>query len=274
MLDLLFLAIAPAVFIFLYVYAQDRYEREPLHLVLYVFLLGALSVIPIALVEFPFSATPFSSSVVAPVVEEAGKFLIVYLFIFRHREFNEPVDGIIYAMAAALGFATIENIFYVIEGGYTIGVMRAVLSVPGHVIFSCLWGAALGIAKFRPEKERAGIILTGLLGAMALHGIFNFSAETLGAWGLLIILILVPAGIWWTLKSIGKAHADPASVRSAKMQMAADARAGNVPRQTAVVFPDSTFRDSHKGSPEFCSVCGAPLTDGMRFCENCGRERE
>lgn len=268
MLDLIVLAIAPAVFIFLYIYAKDRYDREPLHLVLYIFLLGALSVIPIVIIELPFTDTIFSSAVVAPVVEEAGKFLVVYLFIWRHREFNEPVDGIIYAMAAALGFATIENIFYVIEGGYTIGVMRAVLSVPGHVIFSCLWGAALGIAKFRPEKERAGIILTGLLGAMALHAIFNFSAEMLSLAGLLVILILVPAGIWWTLKSIGKAHADPASARSAQERIAAAARASFVPQQSPVVFTNGTFRNT---GVKFCTECGAPLHEGMQFCEQCGK---
>lgn len=271
MLDLLILAIAPAVFIFLYVYARDRYDREPLHLVLWVFLLGALSVIPIALVELPFVDSPFSSSIVAPVVEEAGKFIVVYLFIFRHREFNEPVDGIIYAMAAALGFAMIENIFYVIEGGVVVGFMRALLSVPGHVIFSCIWGAALGIAKFRPECERVKIILAGLIGAMVLHGIFNFSIETLGAGGLLVILVLVVTGIWWTLRNIEKAHADPASVRSAKRQMAAEARAGSVPLQSPVVYPDSTCRDTGDVSLKFCTGCGTPLREGMAFCENCGK---
>ena len=68
MLDLLILAIAPAIFLFLYIYAKDRYEPEPLHLVLWIFFLGALSTIPAALIESPFPDGVFTSAVVAPVV--------------------------------------------------------------------------------------------------------------------------------------------------------------------------------------------------------------
>ena len=72
------------------------------------------------------------------------------------------MDGIVYATAAGLGFATIENILYVLDGGIAVGIIRAIASVPGHVVFACIWGFALGTAKFRPENERTGIILTGL----------------------------------------------------------------------------------------------------------------
>ncbi len=177
MLELLVLALAPAMFILLYIYRKDRYEPEPLHLVLWVFFLGALSVIPAALVELPFPEGVISSAVVAPVIEETVKFLVVFLAVYRHPEFDEPVDGIVYAAAAGLGFASIENILYVMEGGVAVGIIRAVASVPGHVVFSCIWGYALGRAKFRPGSERAGIILSGLFFAMLLHGIFNFSLE-------------------------------------------------------------------------------------------------
>lgn len=57
------------------------------------------------------------------------------------------VDGIIYAVAASLGFATVENIAYVLEGGFAVGVLRAVLSVPGHAFFGALMGFYMGVAK-------------------------------------------------------------------------------------------------------------------------------
>lgn len=268
MLNLLLLAIAPAVFIFLFLYAKDRYEPEPLHLVIWIFFLGCLCTIPAALIEYPFPDDVFTSSVVAPVVEEGCKFLVVFLFIYRHKEFNEPVDGIVYAMAAALGFATIENIFYVLEGGLAVGILRAFLSVPGHVIFSCIWGAALGIAKFRPENTRTGIILAGLLGAMLLHSIFNFSIEVLDVWGLLLILILVPAGIWWTLRNIRCAHTDPASACSAQGRAVA---AGLPMRDSPGIVVQQNIPGDTGPSQKFCTDCGAPIRPGLKFCENCGK---
>lgn len=268
MLDLLFLAIAPAVFLFMYIRAKDRYEPEPLHLVLWIFLLGCLSTIPAGLIEILFPDGIFTSAVVAPVVEETCKFLVVYLFIWKSAEFDEPMDGIVYATAASLGFATIENIFYVIDGGLAVGILRAFLSVPGHVIFSCIWGAALGIAKFRPERERAAIILSGLFGAMLLHGIFNFSIEALDIWGVLLILILVPAGAWWTCRNIRCAHAHPASACSAQERMRA-AEAG-IPPAPGTAVP---AYGEHPSGQRFCTFCGAPLRAGVSFCENCGWKR-
>jgi RsiW-degrading membrane proteinase PrsW (M82 family) len=270
MLDLLVLAIAPTLFILLFIYRKDWYEPEPLHLVAWVFFLGALSVIPAAVLELLFPEGILSSAVIAPVVEESVKFLVVFLVMYRHAEFNEPMDGIVYATAAGLGFATIENILYVLEGGVAVGVIRAVASVPGHVIFSCIWGFALGTAKFRPEKERAKIILAGLFGAMLLHGIFNFSLEVFGAPGLLLILVvLVPLGWWMTCRNIGCAHADPASACSVQGREAAGMAGAGPGSPIIPAGGEST------GTPatvcKFCTGCGAPLREGMSFCENCGK---
>ena len=165
MLDLLVLAIAPAVFILWYVYRKDYYEPEPLRLVLLVFLLGGLSVLPAAVIEYPFPSGIMTSSVVAPFVEELIKFGVVFFFVYRLPEFNEPVDGMVYAAAAGLGFAAVENIFYVLEGGIAVGVLRAIASVPGHMVFSCVWGYALGTAKFRPATAWRRIVLAGLAGS-------------------------------------------------------------------------------------------------------------
>jgi protease PrsW len=273
MLDLLFLAIAPTLFILIYIYKKDRYEPEPLRLVAGVFFLGALMVIPAGLIELLFPEGVFSSAVVAPVVEEGLKFLVVYFAIYHHPEFDEPMDGIVYAAAASLGFATIENILYVIDGGLAVGIVRAIASVPGHVVFACVWGFALGTAKFRPENERTKIILTGLFLGMLFHGIFNFSLEVIGALGLLLILVVfIPLGWWMTCKNIGCAHADPASACSVQAREAA-AMAGGF---TRMVVPDPGMPPAGSATPApvqlFCTNCGAQLKPGMRFCENCGKE--
>lgn len=266
MFEILALALAPTIFIAWYIYRKDSYEPEPLHLVLWVFILGALSVIPASILEYPFEPDIFTSAVIAPIVEECVKFSVVFFVMYRHPEFDEPMDGIVYAAAAGLGFATIENIFYVFDGGVAVGILRAITSVPGHVIFSCLWGFALGTAKFRPASQRAGIIITGLAGAILLHGIFNFSLEYFEVLGLLLILVVViPLGWWITCRNIRIAHADPASACSTMNR--------TVSRDTAITSaiisdtPTAGTKERH-----FCTNCGAQFREKVRFCENCGKE--
>jgi RsiW-degrading membrane proteinase PrsW (M82 family) len=235
MFELLGLAIAPAIFILWYMYRKDRYEPEPLHLVLWVFILGALSTIPTAILELPFGSGPLTIVVIAPVVEECLKFSVVFFIMFRHSEFDEPMDGIVYAAAAGLGFASIENILYVLGGGASVGIMRAITSVPSHVIFSCIWGFALGTAKFRPASQRTGIIIMGLAGAILLHAIYNFSALYFQALGLLLILVVfIPFGWWITCRNIRIAHADPASACSALNRTGSHDAALGVPVPSAI----------------------------------------
>ncbi len=273
MLELLLLAIAPSLFFFLYIYRKDRYEPEPLRLLAWVFFLGALIVIPAGLIELLFPEGVISSAVVAPVVEEGLKFLVVLVAVYRHPEFDEPMDGIVYATAASLGFATIENILYVMEGGLAVGIVRAIASVPGHVVFSCIWGYALGTAKFRPAPERGGIILAGLLGGMVLHGIFNFSLEVFELAGfLLILVVIIPLGWWMTCRNIGCAHADPASACSAQGRTAVTGVAGIVAGAVCDPVPPQAGSAAPAPSRQFCTGCGSPVKPGMQFCENCGRK--
>ena len=203
-LPLFILAFAPGLFWLWYFYHRDRYEPEPVPLVLKIFFLGMLVTIPVAFIEGAFAifvAEIVLAVFIAPIVEESSKYLVVRKFVYDRIEFNDPMDGIVYATAAALGFASLENIVYVFSSLQTsvtlaigTGVIRALLSVPGHALFSSMWGYSLGQAKFRPENERRGIIVRGLILAMIFHGLFNFLlADYIGV--AILILILVP-GMW------------------------------------------------------------------------------
>lgn len=183
---LLLLGLAPGLFWLWYFYQRDHLEPEPRGLVLRVFALGVASCIPLALLEMPIPG-PYDAILAAPIIEELGKFLVVYLYVYRHHEFNEPMDGIVYGVAAALGFATIENLFYVLEHGAGVGVARALLSVPGHALWAALWGYALGQAKFRQEPGGTRLVIGALLLAMLSHALFNF-----GCSGGVTLLLLVP----------------------------------------------------------------------------------
>ena len=179
-------------------YRTDWYEPEPKKLVLGTFGLGVLAIVPafggerLAGMVYPFlehieqaavtgrgSALPtlIGCFVVIGPCEEISKFLAVRLFVYRNREFNEPLDGIIYAAAAALGFASLENVLYVIDwhGGpvhiqWTALGVRSLLALPGHVIFATTWGYALGRQKFDPAYRVWPMVMAAAL----LHGLYDF----------------------------------------------------------------------------------------------------
>ncbi len=201
---LLILGFAPALFWLWYFYVKDRYAPEPRAWILRIFLLGMLSTIPLALIEALIGAV-FPSDlllvvVVAPVVEEIGKFLVVYLFVFRRPVFDEPIDGIVYAVTAALGFAALENFVYLFAAysetltlPLELSLVRAVLSVPGHALMSAMWGYALSQSLVTPHPLARRLVFHGLLLAIVLHAAFNFlvSLEVIGA--AVLIILLVPA---------------------------------------------------------------------------------
>ena len=105
--------------------------------------------------------------------EELSKFLIFMLLIWRDKNFDEYFDGIVYATFIGLGFACVENIEYVFSFGFGTGVVRALISVPGHFLFGVVLGYFLSMAKFHPEK-RSTYLWSGLLLAMVAHGLFDW----------------------------------------------------------------------------------------------------
>ncbi len=203
----LLLSVGPALFWLWYFYHRDRYEPEPLAWIVMVYLLGVAVTIPVAFIEGVsglFFSEFFVAVLIAPIVEESAKFLVVRRTIYENQEFDEPVDGIVYAAAVGLGFATLENIIYVfsaLETSFTFalqtGVVRAFLSVPGHVLFSTMWGYALGRAKFLPANRRAGVIIWGLFLAIIAHAIFNLLLYDAVGFAILI-LVLIPL-LWLTV---------------------------------------------------------------------------
>ncbi|NLM29852.1 MAG: PrsW family intramembrane metalloprotease [Methanomicrobiales archaeon] len=208
-LVILALALGPGVFWTWYFYRRDKFEPEPAALIAKIFILGALVTFPVAFIEGLlglFIASPLIMGVViAPIVEEYGKFHVVRRFAYQNVEFDEPMDGIVYAASAALGLASLENVLYVFTAYMTspslaVGTItvRAIFSVPGHALFASVWGYALGQAKFMAAERRGGVIIRGLILGMVLHGVFNLlliSAEVVAYAMIVFILVLIP-GLW------------------------------------------------------------------------------
>ncbi len=208
---ILALALGPGIFWVWFFYTRDRYEPEPAAQIVRLFFLGMFVTVPVAFIEGiagALIAVPLiMAAVVAPVVEEFGKFFVVRRTIYPSAEFDEPIDGIVYAAATALGFASLENVIYITAAYLTAPalafgtfVIRAIFSVPGHALFSGVWGYALGRAKFAPAEERQRIILRGLVLGVVLHGIFNFLLVTAEMFAFaLIIFILVLIPVLWVI---------------------------------------------------------------------------
>ncbi len=201
-MNLLFVALAPVFIIILYVYFRDRYEKEPLYLLLRALAIGAALAIPVIIVEKwlsypakampPLTATAWMAFVVAGFTEEGFKFLAFYLIIWRNTHFNEKFDGIVYAVFIAMGFAGVENILYVVQGGIEVGLTRAFTAVPAHALFGVIMGYHLGLAKFYPE-QRNRQILQAVLYPILLHGFYDFCLMSQNQF---LLVIFVPYMMW------------------------------------------------------------------------------
>ena len=182
-MTLLFASLAPALAIALFIYWRDEHEKEPIRLLWRAYLFGALGVIPTLIVSIlmsPLGLDEGSDSLAMSfvsvglgiaVVEELSKFLGVRWFIYRKHEFNEPYDGIAYCSMAALGFASVENVMYVFDGGMEVAVTRALTAVPGHAIDGVFIGYFLGLQKF---SKRKGLEYVGLAAAVLFHTLYDF----------------------------------------------------------------------------------------------------
>lgn len=203
---LLALAIAPGLFILWYIYHADKYEKEPLRLVFKIYLLGAIITLPTIVLETIATSLlePIRNTVLGTLLyffaavaltEELAKFYVIKKFAYSDPEFNEPMDGIVYGVAAALGFASLENVAYVFEFGIETAILRAFTSVPAHAIWGGIIGFYLGKAKFNAACLRGReiqCISRGLAIAILSHGIYDIIAVELeSAFSLLLLIALL-----------------------------------------------------------------------------------
>ena len=182
-MNLILAALAPALAISLFLYWRDEHEKEPIRLLWRAFYRGALGTIPTIILGLIMQSIGFDSKsddlafsfisvmIGIALVEELCKYFGVRWFIYRKHDFNEPYDGIIYCVMAALGFATVENILYVLDGGLGVAAGRAIFAVPGHAIDGVFIGYFLGIQKHYNKK---GYEYIGLAAAVLFHTIYDF----------------------------------------------------------------------------------------------------
>ncbi|MBD2861340.1 glutamic-type intramembrane protease PrsW [Paenibacillus oceani] len=192
-------AVAPGIALLVYFYLKDLYHSEPIHMVVRVFLYGVLLVFPTMVIQraivlgigensfiFAFGITGF--------VEEFVKWFIVYYAIYKHTVFDEPYDGIVYAVSVSLGFATLENVIYALLNPFSFSTLlfRAFLPVSGHALFAVVMGYYIGKAKFGDPSQERLLLFKSLAYPIFWHGLFDYillQVKTNWIWFILPLMI-------------------------------------------------------------------------------------
>jgi RsiW-degrading membrane proteinase PrsW (M82 family) len=179
-------AVIPGLLICYVVFRLDKYEREPFLPMLYSFLLGTLITLPAVFIEmgafsldqhmdFLLWLKPFLLAYfIIGLGEELLKYLVLRFYAFPRPFFNEPLDGIVYAVLIAMGFATAENLMYAERFGMETVVLRVFTAVPAHLVFALVQGYYAGLAKFQTGEKRQKLLMKGLGIAVLLHGTYDF----------------------------------------------------------------------------------------------------
>ncbi|WP_114570999.1 glutamic-type intramembrane protease PrsW [Exiguobacterium flavidum] len=178
MVSVVFSGIAPGIALLVYFYLRHEREAEPIGYVIRSFVFGMLLVFPIMFVEYILleegivSRTDPYGFLRMSAVEEFGKWFVIFYTVYIHRMFDDYYDGIIYAVACSLGFATLENILYLLgDGGTELALVRALLPVSGHALFGVLMGFFMGKAKFSGNASR--YLIYSLFIPIGAHSLFN-----------------------------------------------------------------------------------------------------
>ena len=224
-LGLILWSVLPGLLWAHWLYKRDAFQPEPLPLVAKAFLVGMLLTIPsvyfssllrdlpsmdVALVETDWLWSLKAAFLITGPVEEGLKFAAVYVLFLHHKDFDEPIDGLIYTGTVALGFASAENIVYLARYGADVIVLRALLSVPGHFLFAASFGYAMGMRtvdgppipnrRLPPAPWDLGL---GLFIAICAHGAYNFFLlvghhyqEPVWGWGGSLCILGVLTLLW------------------------------------------------------------------------------
>ena len=200
-MNLILITIAPSILILLYFFLSDKF-KEPKRLVALVFFLGVLICLPAGILNtFVYENFNNNTETVEKLLgsflgpawtEELLKLFILYSIVLKRKEFNEPMDGIVYGVVVSLGFATYENYDYVYrlalewkEYGVSqqdVAIWRSYSAVPMHGLNGCLMGFYLGKYVFTGDKK---FLSYSFFVPFLMHGIYNYYVQ----FGVLIVIV-------------------------------------------------------------------------------------
>lgn len=207
---MLLLSVLPSIILFYVVWKGDRYEKEPPKLLIKLFLFGMLTTISAAIIEFIGSDVILAfmdhsgmvyilieNFLIVAMCEEAGKYLVLKKVTWKHPAFNYTFDAVVYSVAVSLGFATLENILYIADNGLGVAIIRALFSVPGHVIDAIYMGYYYGLARYADAygdtRLKKKYLKNAFFVPVLIHGFYDFCLST--EYWIFILIFLVFEGI-------------------------------------------------------------------------------
>lgn len=181
---LLIASLLPVVLLMAYIYKRDTFQKEPWPLLMKAFGFGILAALLDMLVasglnfiipkpsDTPLGDALYNAFVSAAFPEEFCKLLMLYICIWNNPHFDEYYDGLEYAAFVGLGFAGIENLLYIMQGGLGLAVGRGLFAVPAHFFFAIFMGYFFALARFRYNNRRRYLALAYLI-PVILHGTYD-----------------------------------------------------------------------------------------------------
>ena len=274
---LLLAAVLPVILLCFYIYKKDI-NKEPKGMLTKIFIFGMLICIPVIILELLVGSVidPQESDSIIYIfigtfisiafIEELFKWFVVRGFGYNSKNFDEIYDVIVYAVFASLGFACLENIGYVVQNGFGVAVLRALLSVPGHMCDGVLMGYFLSKAKVNSLNRNNALakknMILSLLVPTIAHTIFD-ACLTAGSFYILVFLVFHIGLTIYCFITVNK-------MSKIQQNITSNVKDGNIVGDTQgnVMYNTSSIIGEQK-EVNFCPICGRSVK-GFNFCPSCG----
>jgi len=189
--------IAPGFALLCYFYLKDEYDKEPLKDVFRVFIIGGILVFPIMFIQYVldveqvFQHPILKAFISVSFFEEFFKWFFLYFLIYKTTLIDEHYDGIVYGVSISLGFATVENILYLLSFGLEYAIGRAFLPVSSHALFGVIMGYYFGKAKMTNDQTTSRFIFFSILIPFLLHGLYDYILLSINFWVQIMIVFMI-----------------------------------------------------------------------------------
>lgn len=268
-----FFSFLAAIVWFVIVYRMDRHEKEPISLILKVFF-TAFGLSFVAGILNTINGSLFGETgmyILVGFVEEGVKFLAVWWVAFRHKAFNAPIDGIVYAAVAALGFAFAENIEYNLlimlnyeDEASAALFMRSFLPLL-HVLLASIWGYGLGYYKCYISGK--GKLIGLWLLAAVLHSAYDLAV---GEVAFVMLVTFIVLGIAFLLKM---KHLNRISPKNNKYLMSCPYCAKKIKENSLYCnYCGQHIMVLISEINIFCKSCHSQVNQNWKFCIHCGSQ--